>query len=358
MVCESDRIQELPESEQNVHQRTLAKSQLAKDIVQIFHSVCDHGIVNVAINGWLGLNYCFPHKMHKIEVRNTMIDTSKFNSYIRRVKPYHTLLLTDENEGEQDNLIKLLPEDSSPVLLRLIKLSSTVKNFQTLCQDADISLPQIFQIVAHLIYWGKCIVIYPLAESNIYVISESAPTQVDSRYAEEFTRRFPKQSLLNVFQKFSFPLTLGEYRNPLCNEKQVEHAHIVTWLLKKRLIKQLHTYVYMVPMAKKELESDIDVDDTILTFQDRFHLKGTEKHSFDSFSKEEQLSVIKISYSVEKEDMSFFLTMSKYFRGEHHLENIMYYENVVRSKLLIIIDKFRSILITLQHEDAATVQMA
>ena len=272
MVSEIDRIEELPESEQNVHERTLKKSQLAKDIVSAFHSMCDYGIVNINVNGWLGLNYCFPHKIHKAEIRSTMIDTTKFNSYIRRIKLYHTLLLTDDDDNndavsmsssaktnEIANLIKLLPPDASPVLHRLITLSRPVKNFQTLCQDADISLPQIFQIVAHLIYWGKCIVIYPLAESNIYVLAESVPTEIDSKCSEEFRKKFPDQSLHNVFQKFSFPLTLGDYRNPLCNDKHVEHAQIVTWLLKKRLIKQLHTFVYMVPMAASDLERESEI---------------------------------------------------------------------------------------------------
>ncbi|XP_066914033.1 GATOR1 complex protein NPRL3-like [Clytia hemisphaerica] len=366
MVMEIDRIEDLPESEQNVHERTLAKSQLAKDIVSAFQSMCDYGIVNINVNGWLGLNYCFPHKIHKAEIRNTMIDTSKFNTYIRRIKPYHTLLLTDDDDNEHEeneiaNLIKILPPDASPVLHRLITLSRPVKNFQTLCQDADISLPQIFQIVAHLIYWGKCIVIYPLAESNIYVLAESVPTEIDSKCSEEFTKKFPEQSLHNVFQKFSFPLTLGDYRNPLCNDKHVEHAQIVTWLLKKRLIKQLHTFVYMVPMAAIDLERDSEIDpvEQRNTFFQRFQLKGTgDKTIFDAFPVAMQLSIISVSYLVERDDMLFFLRMTKYFDGEHHLENIMYFENVSRSKLIICIDKFRSILITVQHQDAATVQLA
>lgn len=42
-----------------------------------------------------------------------------------------------------------------------------------------------------------------------------------------------------------------------------------------------------------------------------------------------------------------------YFDGSHHLEEIMYLENIRRSQLLQILDKFRDILITLEHEDPA-----
>ena len=42
-----------------------------------------------------------------------------------------------------------------------------------------------------------------------------------------------------------------------------------------------------------------------------------------------------------------------YFRGGHHLEEIMYLENIRRSQLLQILDKFRDILITCESEDPA-----
>lgn len=42
-----------------------------------------------------------------------------------------------------------------------------------------------------------------------------------------------------------------------------------------------------------------------------------------------------------------------YFTGEHHLEEIMYLENIRRSKLLQILDKFRDVLITCENEDPA-----
>lgn len=37
-----------------------------------------------------------------------------------------------------------------------------------------ISLFQIFQIAAHLVYWGKAIIIYPLCENNVYMLSPHA----------------------------------------------------------------------------------------------------------------------------------------------------------------------------------------
>lgn len=44
---------------------------------------------------------------------------------------------------------------------------------------------------------------------------------------------------------------------------------------------------------------------------------------------------------------------SGYFKGEHHLEEIMYFENLRRSQLLQLLDKFRDVLIIYETEDPA-----
>ena len=37
-------------------------------------------------------------------------------------------------------------------------------------------LEQVFHIVGHLVYWGKATIIYPLCETNVYVLSPVANT--------------------------------------------------------------------------------------------------------------------------------------------------------------------------------------
>ena len=39
---------------------------------------------------------------------------------------------------------------------------------------------QVLQLVAHLVYWGKASIIYPLCESNVYLLSPRCDT---SRYS-------------------------------------------------------------------------------------------------------------------------------------------------------------------------------
>ena len=33
---------------------------------------------------------------------------------------------------------------------------------------------QVFQLAAHLVYWGKAIIVYPLCENNVYMLSPNA----------------------------------------------------------------------------------------------------------------------------------------------------------------------------------------
>ena len=40
-----------------------------------------------------------------------------------------------------------------------------------------------------------------------------------------------------------------------------------------------------------------------------------------------------------------------YFDGKYHLEEIMYRENITRSQLLTVIDKFGEVLITCTHAE-------
>merc|ERR1712142_465181 len=57
--------------------------------------------------------------------------------------------------------------------------------------------------------------------------------------------------------------------------------------------------------------------------------------------------------AMSSEDLTKFARLSKYFRGEHHLEEMMYHENCPRAVLLQLIDKFSSILVKHEHEDPA-----
>lgn len=59
-------------------------------------------------------------------------------------------------------------------------------------------------MTGHLLYWGNAIIIYPLCESNVYVVSPDAPTHANSALVEKFSEHFPGESLFQVSTNNSF----------------------------------------------------------------------------------------------------------------------------------------------------------
>jgi hypothetical protein len=183
---------------------------------------------------------------------------------------------------DETALLNALPLDSSPSITRLVHVVSPLKNLQTLAADADLSLGQVgffakilfnhslffrqvFQIASHLVLWGKATIIYPLCESNVYVLGPKTNTMVNSLLGEKFVEQFPGMSLSAIMAEFSLPSALGEHRDVLglphqqvwCltglsmhgakDFLQAQEVQMVVWLLRHQLLLQLHTYVYLMP---------------------------------------------------------------------------------------------------------------
>uniref|UniRef100_A0A7N8XBA7 GATOR complex protein NPRL3 n=1 Tax=Mastacembelus armatus TaxID=205130 RepID=A0A7N8XBA7_9TELE len=303
-------------------------------------------------------------------------------------RPYHALLLLESEKA----LLSQLPLDCSPAMVRLIKTSSAMKNLQQLAQDADLALLQIFQIAAHLVYWGKAIIIYPLCENNVYMLSPHANISLYSPLAEHFTQHFPGYDLPSMLAKFSLPVSLAEFRNPL--EAPAQEAYLiqmVVWMLQHHLLIQLHTYVcLLVPPSEEEpglrdedlplaarvggrslstpsalsFGSPTSSDDMTLTSPSMDNSsaellpggdsplnKRMTETLLASLSEHERQVILNIPAAQNPEDLRMFARLLHYFRGHHHLEEIMYNENMRRSQLKTLLDKFRSVLVVTNHED-------
>jgi hypothetical protein len=59
------------------------------------------------------------------------------------LRPYHGLLLLLQS---QEEVLASLPIDSSPSLVKLVKIISPLKNLQTLSLDSDISMTQVLDV--------------------------------------------------------------------------------------------------------------------------------------------------------------------------------------------------------------------
>ncbi|OWR52767.1 hypothetical protein KGM_206604B, partial [Danaus plexippus plexippus] len=79
----------------------------------------------------------------------------------------------------------------------------------------------------------------------------------------------------------------------------------------------------------------------------------------DTFSCEERAVLATIPAADNQDDLLLLAQLHKkgYFRGEQHLEEIMFMENVTRSQLMQLLDKFKDVLITFETEDPAVAML-
>lgn len=118
---------------------------------------------------------------------------SVFCRCLNSLRPYHGILLLTEPL----DLLESLQIDCSPALKRLIQMYNPLKSLQTLAADSDLTLAQVFQLAGHLVYWAKATIIYPLCESNVYVVSPDAI--LTNQLLDSFSEHFPGVCLLQVY---------------------------------------------------------------------------------------------------------------------------------------------------------------
>ncbi|XP_041981161.1 GATOR complex protein NPRL3 [Aricia agestis] len=219
----------------------LQRSSLARSMKAVFEELSSTGIVQVRINKWVLLSFCLPHKAHQIHNRGLIIEPETIDKCVQKLRPYHGILLM----VNPNDLLASIPLDSNPALLRLIKLYSPLKSLQTLAIEADLSLKQAYQLTGHLVYWAKATVIYPLCEGNVYVVAPGANVHTHSPLVDEFAKEFPGVCLLQMLSEFSLPAPLWyaarSWWGALSRGGRLARA--VAWLLRRRLLLQLHTYV-------------------------------------------------------------------------------------------------------------------
>lgn len=214
--------------------------------------------------------------------------------------------------------------------------------------------------------------------------------------------------LIEVISDFSLPTSIGHLTTPLQHPaRQGRLAQMVLWMLQHHLLMQLHTYVqfmpsyekpndtsglslsdfgstptkqstalspeksptmsdpldmpvnssstHHIPFSQKSICSNFSVDeneDSINSMDDDEKIKEL----LNSFDECDRQAILKVPASSNFEDLNLMvrLKQSGYFQGEHHLEEIMFYENLRRSQLLQLLDKFRDVLILYETEDPAS----
>lgn len=234
------------------------RCSLAQSLKSIYHDLCTTGLLNSTINQNLTLSFCLPAKAHQLHKKGSMVDPETIDRCLKSLKPYHgMLLLVDFAE-----LLDCVPPSGARMLLQLIEVYTPLMSLQSMGSDADLSIEHVYKLVSHLVYWAKATIIYPLCETNVYVIAPDAPLHTKSHLVEKFSVRFPGMSLFEVISDFSLPTSIGHLTTPLQQSaRQGILAQMVLWMLQHHLLMQLHTYVQFMPSDFIEFDSDDDDGD-------------------------------------------------------------------------------------------------
>ncbi|XP_017128695.1 GATOR complex protein NPRL3 [Drosophila elegans] len=428
------------EQQQQPLERTLEliaeRCSLAQALRSIFHDLCTTGLLSTSLNHNLTLCFCLPAKAHQLHKKGSMVDPETIDRCLRALKPYHgMLLLVDFAE-----LLDCVPPTGARMLWQLVDAYDPLISLQSMASKADLSIEHVYKLVSHLVYWAKATIIYPLCETNVYVIAPDAPLHTKSHLVEKFSARFAGMSLFEVISDFSLPTSIGHLTTPLQQPaRQGILAQMVIWMLQHHLLMQLHTYVQFMPSEDEfgdsascsnhlrdavsdeegDQEQDADADElhggSMLSMSsqplpvpavsvgghrrdnsedhsslasDNIAVQPSSSHksnfsitasmstdncdSLDSMEDEQKLkellqvfsdadraAIRRIPASANVDDLSLLVKLYQmgYFKSEHHLEEIMYFENLRRSQLLQLLDKFRDVLIIYETEDPAIASM-
>lgn len=187
-----------------------------------------------------------------------VVEPEAIDRCLKSLKPYHGMLLLVEIEFTE--LLDCVPPSGAVMLTKLLNAYNPFKTLQHIATDADFAIKHVYELVGHLVYWAKATIIYPLCETNVYVIAPDAPLYNYSPLAEKFTAKF-SMNLFEVISAFSLPTSIGHLTTPLqYPSKQGTLVQMVLWMLQHHLLMQLHTYVQFMPTDQGECGSSYCVN--------------------------------------------------------------------------------------------------
>ena len=328
-------------SMEDIYRKILKDSSLAKNLQQVYDSLVETGLIQLCLNENLNVGFCLHSKVHTMCFDNKdPVNILTIEKCLNKIQPYHGILVYDTKD-----VWNSLTDSCSGSIVKFLNVYHPTRSLQALAIDADIALNDIYAIARHLVMWGKACIIYPLCETNVYVLAPSASLQFQSKYVGIFAKRF-QLNLTVVLSYFSTPVRLGDYQSPtgpfFGNQNKL--VDILIWMLQHRFLVQHHTYVYFLP------PNDISAEDrkALCAILDD---DNSTSISLDQLPKEYRHLLDAVDAARHPEDLFLFLKLLKYFDGVHHLEEIMYRENLVRFELITILDKFNPLLRTSVRED-------
>ena len=370
-------------------ENAVKRSSLARELKNIYESlsklksfdVCFQGLVRVSV---------------------TLEDPAIANS-INSLRPYQTLLLNDDTSLLSDPTIA----NSSTALLKLVEIlaeKGPLMSFKDISSAIGEPLTEVFRMAAHLAYWGKGRIIDALSKLNIYRISPTAELHLRvlsdkfegllSRFVDKDDNRRNLITLPRILALFSMasnsgrPRVLSDHMDTakrVLNLDSFEFVEILVWLLQQRLLTQLHQYIMLVaPNRVREAPKVLRAGDvqavhdatmhrsistTALSMQQDGELGPAPSSqagvgpSIKVGSQDEGTPVAEANFSASASNISrnevayihrvatdstiyhHLKSLRPYFHGKHHMEEIMWKNNVSRETLNTVIQTYSDVLV-------------
>ncbi|KAJ1334556.1 hypothetical protein BSLG_007711 [Batrachochytrium salamandrivorans] len=310
----------------NLQTQILNASSLARCLAHIYHAVQGHlpsffevnGSVSLAlhtngIHGDISNGSFFPN-MHASIVQNTdptiPFAIPEHGHKYPILRPYQALLLLSDAE----EILKSLPADASPLLVELIQIVTPTQSFEELQTTLSCSLSQIYRLAAHLL----------------------------PALSIEFSSRFPQIELVRILQELSIPRPYSAIAPS--KESRNLYLEIITFLLRKNLVVQLHMYIYLsIPshLCSNSTSPDRDVNSWN-------HAPPCPSILTDptNLNEQEVQWIAKIANSQSPPLAALFTRLVPYFNGRVHVEEILFRESIARKDLKSVISKYRDEIVT------------
>ena len=110
-----------------------------------------------------------------------------------------------------------------------------------------------------------------------------------------------------------------------------------------------------IPMTTFQTELNSWLNISIVDEGDKIDDFFNEDDFISTLSEDEKTALMNIPATSSPEDFHLLIRLLKqgYLQGTSHLEEIMYLENIRRSQLVQLIEKFQDIIVTCECEDPA-----
>nr|CDS26772.1 nitrogen permease regulator 3 protein [Hymenolepis microstoma] len=359
----------------HVYGHIAKKSQLCGELVKILTQVTSSGRVNVKIFNKYSVFFCLPFKAYGIMPFGMKMITSPRPCWpairpgavwraMQRLRPYHTLLLTTRKRFLH-SYTGSFPKDVNQSLESFVEDLSPLSSLASMSNRGH-SQEDCLKVALWLVYHGHAIIISPIVSTNAYTLAPLSHYWLQPKVIVQFAAQFPKLNFAEVLSSFSDYYTLGErYRgespaNFWSKLSSTECADLVAWLLRRRLIIQLHTYILPLfprPGVGKPSEAAVEgLNDTTESEFVGIHVNCGGELLQKALPTEAARNLILEYYrkTIQRYPDMLYLFLRLLSHLPAHIEELMFLEFVDRRTLINCLQLFSTFLITVRLPDPVT----